>query len=193
GQVYVAFDRHTHVKAGLKYSADFPLVFCFDFNRTPYCVVVCQTDGQYVQVIDELTMDSATTWEVATELARRWSEKHRGDVYVYGDPMGQHQLSTTSHWSDYDIIQEVFTKAFSSVEMRAGFSAPPVVDRVNAVNAMLMNGMGQRRLFVSPKCRTLIRDFEQVTWHPTQRGQINKTGEANRLLTHMSDALGYYL
>ena len=192
GQVYVAFDRFKNV-ANVPYAPGYPLVFCFDFNRTPYCVTILQHDNERVNVIDEISLSQATTWDVANKLKERWGKIHNGkDVFIYGDPMGQHKLSTVSHRTDYDIIQQSLSEIFN-ISMRVKRRAPSIIDRVNAVNAMLLNGKGDRRMTIHPNCHSLIRDLEQVTWHPHTKGQLNKSGEANRMLTHMSDSLGYFI
>ena len=61
-------------------------------------------------------------------------------------------------------------------------------DRIALVNAAFENVVGQARMFVSPKCRELIKDFEQVGYqeHTTM---IDKTSDPRR--THLSDAIGY--
>jgi hypothetical protein len=73
-------------------------------------------------------------------------------------------------------------------------SNPLVRDRVNAVNAMLRNNEGERRLLVNPCCKPLIRDLERVSWkadsHDNLLPQLDK---ANPGLTHVSDALGYLI
>ena len=73
-------------------------------------------------------------------------------------------------------------------------SNPAVRDRVNAVNGMLCNQQGQRRLLVNPGCKQLIQDLERVSWkadsHDNLLPQLDKT---NPGLTHVSDALGYLI
>ena len=83
----------------------------------------------------------------------------------------------------YDIIKEILPN--SETRLRTN---PLVVDRVNAVNARLCNAKGQRRLFISPKCKHAIKDFEQVVWEEKAR----KESQADRDLTHISSAIGYY-
>ena len=65
-------------------------------------------------------------------------------------------------------------------------------DRVNAVNGLLCNTQKDRRLLLDPRCKRLIRDFEQVVWkadaHDNLLPQLDKS---NPELTHVSDALGY--
>src|ERR1700727_909321 len=67
---------------------------------------------------------------------------------------------------------------------------PPVRDRVSLVNARLRNARDEVRLFVDPKCRELIEDFEQVSYQEDST-QIDKDRDGKR--THLSDALGYLI
>ena len=67
---------------------------------------------------------------------------------------------------------------------------PAVRDRVTAVNSRLRNAKGDVRLFVDPKCKELIADFEQVAYREDSM-QIDK--EKDRRRTHLSDALGYLI
>jgi len=57
------------------------------------------------------------------------------------------------------------------------------MDRINAVNRMLLNDY----LSIEPgKCENLVKDFERVTF---KSGDLDKTTEPQ--LTHASDAAGY--
>jgi hypothetical protein len=77
---------------------------------------------------------------------------------------------------------------------QVGSSNPAVKDRVNCVNAKLRNQAGYRTLFVDPRCRQLIQDFERVHWktdlNGNALGEIDKSDPAR---THVSDALGYMI
>ena len=65
-------------------------------------------------------------------------------------------------------------------------------DRINCVNAMLCHQAGDRRLWIDPKCKHLILDFERVHWKTGSDGNalvnIDKSDPAR---THVSDARGY--
>jgi hypothetical protein len=64
---------------------------------------------------------------------------------------------------------------------------------VNAVNAMLCNSQGMRRLFIDPRCRRLIRDLERVVWKADGHGNVGaQLDKSDPELTHVSDALGYF-
>ena len=58
-------------------------------------------------------------------------------------------------------------------------------DRINNTNRIL----AASRVFIDPKCKKLINDLEKVTWKDNKPDQ---SGEA-KMLTHISDALGYGL
>src|SRR5580704_11091546 len=115
------------------------------------------------------------------------------NVRLYGDATGESR--STAGQSDYEIIRRFFrTETDFKVTYHIKSSNPPVRDRVNAVNAMLCNNEGERRLLVNPCCKQLIRDLERVSWKADSNDnllpQLDKT---NPGLTHVSDALGYVI
>jgi hypothetical protein len=77
-----------------------------------------------------------------------------------------------------------------SVKYRVAKSNPSVRDRVQLVNSRLRSAAGEVRLRVSPRCKELIRDFEQVSYK-ADSNQIDKDKDRRR--THLSDALGYLI
>jgi hypothetical protein len=71
-------------------------------------------------------------------------------------------------------------------------SHPAVKDRVNAVNAMFCSTLGERRLFLDPRCDELRKDLQQVVWKADVAGNITGAiDKSDRRRTHVSDALGY--
>jgi hypothetical protein len=65
---------------------------------------------------------------------------------------------------------------------------------VNLVNAKLCSAAGERRLFVDPQCRELLRDLERVRWKADATGRpTSELDKSDRMRTHVSDALGYYV
>jgi hypothetical protein len=106
---------------------------------------------------------------------------------VYGDASGN--CRQTVGGTDYDIVNQmlgcIFGRGLSTHVQKAN---PSVTARVLTVNARLQTAAGESSVFVSPKCKELILDFEQVTYSDKSR-EINKTRDTRR--THLSDALGY--
>ena len=114
----------------------------------------------------------------------------RRKVFIYGDASGAASRSVTGR-SDYQVIREFFrAEAEFDVRLLVPSANPPVRDRVNTVNARLVNAAGQRQVFVDPRCQELIADLEQVVYKAGST-QIDKDRDSAR--THTSDALGYYL
>jgi hypothetical protein len=95
----------------------------------------------------------------------------------------------TTGTTDYTMLQGFLYRAgFRKVKLRVPQKNPPVLSRVQKVNALLTNTLGEVRLEVDPKCDELIKDFEQVMFKPDS-GVIDKVRDLRR--THASDALGY--
>lgn len=195
GQVYHQFNRQIHVRE-MRPAPDRGFQVCFDFNRTPFSVVICQTvpskaGYEVVFAVDEVVVNETGTAEVCQEILRRLESygDTKGDIEIYGDPAGRHR-DTRNNRNDYDIIVREFAKYGPRLKRRWKNAAPPVVARVNAMNAALMNAKGEIRLYVSPKCETLRRDLERVVWKP---GTTDLDKTTDRRLTHASDALGYYI
>jgi len=186
-RVYSSFDRRFNVMP-LKQQPS-PLMWALDFNVDPMSSVVVQKWNRNFYVIDEIVLRHATTQMAAEEFIRRYPY-HSGGVRIFGDAAGSHSQSATG-LSDYDVIKSVFAERSA---MRATYDVakanPPVRDRVNLVNGLLQAANGANRLFVDPKCKELIADFEQVNYK-AESSQIDK--DSDRLRTHLSDALGYLL
>ena len=150
-----------------------------------------------VQVLDEIVLPNSNTAEMCEAFVSRvrsWGPLVPSyTVRLYGDAAGAAR-STAGH-SDYEIIRQFYQTAPDfHVSYHNKSSNPLVRDRVNAVNAMLCNNQGERRLLVNPCCKQLIRDLERVNWkadsHDNLLPQLDKT---NPGLTHVSDALGYLI
>lgn len=184
GRVYYAFERTKHVRQ-LEIDPTRPLLWALDFNVNPMCSVIAQKIGDKVVVLDEIVLSRASTSDACDEFERRFGY-HQAGVEVYGDASGARMQTAGS--TDYEIVNDFLRRAGYRYSMRVPRSNPAVRDRIALVNAAFENVVGQARMFVSPKCRELIKDFEQVGYqeHTTM---IDKTSDPRR--THLSDAIGY--
>jgi len=179
GRVYYSFDRDGNIKA-MEYEEKFPLILAVDFNVSPMKWAIIQKIGDSDYIIDELVKKDTSTEEMAREVLARYGNRQ---YTVYGDYSGTAR-QTSSRTTDYEIIKQILPGADLHVQPN-----PLVVDRINAMNARLKNAKGERKLFINPKCRHLIKDLEQVIWKEGKR-EIDKS---NIELTHISDAIGYYI
>lgn len=199
GRVYYAFER-SDVKP-VDYDPHFPLCWSLDFNIDPACSILCQVVHGRVHVLDEIALRSSSTYDVCQQFASPTSQGLASckqtplPVYVYGDATGESRKSAASR-TDWQIVRDFF--AGHGREYKATFRVPSrnpeVKDRINCVNAIISNAGGQRRLAVSPHCKQLIRDLEQVSWKTDANGNsIGDLDRSDRMRTHLSDALGYLI
>ena len=187
GRVYTAFDRAVHLRP-MEANPGLPLRWALDFNVDPMSSLIVQISSGEVRVLDEIVIRSATTVEACEAFLKRYPA-HPGGVMIYGDASGSHQQTTGA--TDYDMVREYFSvNSSATVSYRVPKSNPPVRDRTNLTNRQLQSASGKVALLVDPKCKELIKDFEQVNYK-SDTTVIDK--DRDRLRTHLSDALGYLL
>ncbi len=185
GRVYHAFDREQNVQV-LELDPELPLLWALDFNVDPMSSVVVQIAGDRIRVLDEIVLSRVTTLQACEEFERRFGG-HRAGVMIYADATGTRQQTTGK--SDIQMLEEFFRPGlYDRAEFRVPTSNPAIRDRVAAVNAKLHSASGERALVVDPRCRELVKDFEQVSYIENSQ-LIDKDRDAKR--THLSDALGY--
>lgn len=168
GVVYYEFDRDQHVKDVTKMPGT---ILCgMDFNVNPMTSVQCSyVNGQF-HIFDEIYQENSDTPKMVSELCKRGYS----GAWIYPDSTGKNRK--TSGLSDFQIIKE---NGF----VIKGVTNPLVQDRVNNINRLLKSN----RIIINPKCKKLINDLEKVSW---KDNQLDQKGE-NKMLTHISDALGY--
>jgi hypothetical protein len=187
GLVYEAFNRREHV-ADLMRDDSLPLRWALDFNVDPLSSVVAQIRDGEVEVLDEIVLSRASTEQACIEFVNRFPSWRRG-LLIYADASGRN-LQTTGT-SDAAIIGKFFQRfRRSDVTVKIPSSNPGVRDRVLTMNAKLKNAANEIGVRISPKCKELLKDFEEVTWVEGTH-EIDKARDKKR--THLSDALGYML
>lgn len=179
GRVYSNFDRaknvdHTVCDTGAE------ILVGMDFNVHPMSCVVAIRAADECHVLDALEVPSSNTEEVVAELRARYQGRR---IIVCPDPSGRARKSSAPvGQTDFTIIQR------AGMEVRAPMAAPPVVDRVNNVQAMLLSGDGRRRLKIHPRAHVLVRCLDGLTYK-----QGTSQPDKTMGLDHLSDALGYLL
>jgi len=197
GLAYYAFSRAENVMR-CEYDPSRPLIWSLDFNVHPMCSVLLQRDGDTVYVLDEMALENANTPAACEELLQRtagWRRQGPMTIEVYGDASG-YQRRTSGSGTDWSLIREFFArwKAEFQGSIRGANANPAVRDRVNIVNSRLCSASGERTLFIDPRCRELVKDFERVQWKAERTERVrDELDKSDRMRTHMSDALGYYL
>lgn len=193
GRAYYGFTRAGNCKP-LQYIPGRDLIFCFDFNVEPGIAVVLQEQEIGTCCIGEVYIPkNSNTPAVCRKLIADWAGKHTGRVLLYGDATGGARGTAKVDGSDWDLItRELRTVGHWSLGNRVSDSNPKERARVNAMNSRICNTAGKRQLWCDPtKCPWLVKDLENVTLLEGGSGEIDK--QRDSLLTHSSDALGYYV
>jgi hypothetical protein len=95
----------------------------------------------------------------------------------------------TTGVSDYTMVRDFLQRHdYKNAQFKVPPSNPSVRERVALMNTQLKAADEVSRLFVHPRCRELMQDFEEVTFKP-ESSVIDKDRDSKR--THLSDALGY--
>lgn len=207
GRAYRSFTDANKLPVRKLYNPALPLIFCFDFNVAPGVAAVCQeihlaTLGETVTaVIGEVWIpNNSDTPTVCRRLLKDWGQ-HAGNVDVYGDATGGARGTAKVAGSDWDLVKTHLRSGFPG-ESIAGFggrvqftvraSNPAERARVNAVNSRCKSTSGRIRLVVDPSAAPhVVTDLEGVRVVEGGSGEIDK--KADGKLTHISDALGYYV
>lgn len=179
GVVYHSFDRQTHVKK-CEFNPDLPIWVGQDFNIDPMSSVIMQPqpNGE-VWCIDEIFLKSSNVQEVCDELERRYW-RFMDNIVIFPDPAGKQRQHARGE-SSLDIFRQ---RGFKSIAHRR--KAPLVADRINSVNRRLLNADGEVFIYIDPKCKNMIRSFEQTMYKPGTPDVDKAAGEE-----HMADAIGY--
>jgi hypothetical protein len=199
GIVYYAFDREANVRT-VEHDPRLPLFWSLDFNINPMCAVIGQRDDDWVYVLDEIVLPDSNTGAACEEFLKRaepWLRRSQAPVQVdvYGDATGDARRSSASR-TDWQLVRDSLDRHRGRYRalFHKGSSNPAVRDRVNCVNAKLLNQAGDRRLVIDPRCKNLIQDFERVQWKTDPSGNAcNDIDKSDPARTHTSDALGYMI
>jgi hypothetical protein len=100
--------------------------------------------------------------------------------HIFPDATGASKHSS-SRYSDIELIRRQ-----PDFQVHVRHINPLVINRVNSVN----NNLNKGNVIIDPKCKSLIKDFEQVVNKKGTR-EIDKAGMSSDL-SHSSDAFGYY-
>jgi len=172
-----AFDREHNIKE-MPEGLDTRTIFLgCDFNVSPIAGCIFVQDKETLYCIDEIQMWNSNTQELADEVKRRYSNSK---IYAFPDPSGTARKTAANGLTDHTILQN------AGFIVKCPTKHNPVRDGINAVNSKLCNSLGERTLFVDPRCRRLIESLEKQTYKPGTSQPDKESG-----YDHMSDALRY--
>ena len=176
GQIYTQYDQLLNGSSQQVEKTDRVLIVGMDFNVTKMSARVFVTRGKEWHCVDELN-DLYDTPDMIEHLKMRYPDKR---LVIYPDASGKNRKSNGADITD---IKQLKNAGF---QVKAKDSNPRVRTRINSVNAMFCNSMGERRLFVNRLlCPQTHNDLTQQVY--------NKNGEPDKSSgnDHGNDAFGY--
>lgn len=179
GNVYSNFDRKlNHTDEEIQPGE--ALHVGMDFNVMNMAAGISVIRGGQPLTLAELAKVRDTPAMVKLLKDRYQSKGH--SITVYPDASGQNTSSKNASESDLSILRA------AGFNVRVGTTNPAVKDRVNAVEAMLLNAKGERRWKINTNnCPTTTECLEQQAW--------DKFGDPDKSTghDHMNDANGYFI
>lgn len=171
----------------------------FDFNVDPMvCILGQHRAGPYgvePHVVDAITLYGGSTVDQTCEAFLERYPRWPAGLVVYGDATGKDR-HVKSLRSNYDIIREKLQQA-GPVTLKVPLANPPVARRLNSVNRLLKNALGQTRLWIrkthpAKQCATrpLVQSLERTQKKSGTDDILKKSGET---ITHAGEALGYWV
>lgn len=175
GNVYNSFNRVTNSTKFKEedFNPNWPMYVGVDFNINIMATAIMFIDGHdQVFIVDEIFGERDTT----TLIARLKRQYPKRQVILICDASGARGTGIT------DVA--LFNNAgFNTTKIDR--SNPLVKDRVNSLNAKLLNGLGHPSLFVNiDSCPNIVQTFEQQGWK-------DDAPDKTQGLDHMADAIGY--
>ena len=184
-RTYHSFDLQNLYAYTLDLNA--PVILACDFNATekPMSWNIGQERDGKVYWAKTLSYRHTNTQAMCLKLDE-YFPVYPHTIILYGDFAGSKNTSNSSY-SDWQII-ETHLRNKCRIEKRVK-PCKSVRDRVAATNALLCNGLGERRMFAHPEhCKPLIDDWDRVQW---KDNGVELDG-SDPLRTHASDAVDYY-
>ena len=156
-----------------------PLYMGVDFNVDPLCGICAVKSNENLYVFDEIIFrGGATTWDLAEEVVNRYGVDRR--VITCPDPTGGARKTSGVGLTDHTILRR---SGFNVSSPKAPWK---IRDKITAVNTALYDAAGNRRTFIHPRCKELIKSLRTLTYAPNT-GMPNK----NLGVDHAFDAFGY--
>ncbi|APZ06956.1 terminase [Kosakonia cowanii] len=186
GTIYHQFDRRLNNCTDEEQPGE-PLFIGMDFNVGKMAAIVhVKREGlpravrELVKVYDTPAMIKRIQEEFWRYEGGRYVASRQ--IYIYPDASGDSRKSNCASLTDIAQLRE----AGFSVIVNA--SNPPVKDRINSMNAMFCNALGERRYLVNvQRCPVYTESLEQQVWD--KNGEPDKKADND----HPNDGGGYFI
>jgi hypothetical protein len=177
GVIYYCFDRRENHTDETVQRGDL-LHIGMDFNVGKMAAVIYVMRDGLPRAVDEF-MDVFDTPAMIEAIQKKYSrESHQ--IKIYPDASGKNRKSSDASNSDIALLEK------AGFDVCVNDANPAVKDRINAVNAMLCNTYGERRLLVNTNaCPKFTQCLERQVYNDL--GEPDKKGGFD----HANDGGGY--
>ena len=155
-----------------------PLHIGMDFNVDPMSACVGQIEKDKIYFVDEIVIYSSNTDEMVQEIRDRYGTKL--PIFIYPDPASKQRKTSAGGRTDLSILQN------AGFKVKVKNKHPAIRDRINAVNSKLKDSNGQRHIFVSQSCKTIVKGLQRQIYKENTNIPEKEEG-----FDHMNDAIGY--
>lgn len=185
GGIYHSFSKE-NVSESAKYERSFPIIIGCDFNVNPMCWVLGHKIDGKVYIFDEVFIRNTNTRKTLDHIITKY-ESHPSGWAFYGDASST-KRHTSAVKTDYLHIKN--DTRFDPRKVFFLLKNPAVRDRFATVNAGLCNALGEKKIFINPKCTHLIKDLEVMTYKEDTMEPEEYRGTD---IGHTADAFGYMI
>ena len=145
----------------VSYDPELPIYVSCDFNVAPMCWILAQLKENVLRIYDEIHITAnAKTTDALDELWNRHSN-HKKKFYFVGDATSASR-HTSAAITDYQTIENDKRFIEGLRYIRFPSANPGHAASIDSLNAFVKNAAGERRLIVDPKCKYLIKDFQNT-------------------------------
>tara|TARA_B110000977_G_scaffold194615_1_gene271561 strand:+ start:3226 stop:4356 length:1131 start_codon:yes stop_codon:yes gene_type:complete len=176
GNIAYNFIREDHIKELDNPDTRIIEVGC-DFNVSPITATIGIRKGEDLYIIDEILMHNSNTQELAEEIRNRYPTSK---VFCFPDPAGSARKSSANGHTDHTILQN------AGFIVKAPRKHDPVRDRINALNARLLDANKERHLYITKNAKYTIESLEKYTYKEGTQIPDKDSG-----YDHIFDALTY--
>lgn len=199
-RIYYAYNENLNFKRqAYTVRNDIPVSISYDFNigmGKPMSLCLSQYDVKKdtFHFFDEVIVHGFRTQDTLDEMSNRGIFEMPVTFEIHGDATGGAR-TTASNWSNYEIIENFLSNYRTKTGLKLNYqlfipkSNPPIKERHNIVNGYCSNSLGEHRLFVYEKCKT-INEGLKLTTLKKGADYIEDDGP-NHPYQHVTTALGY--
>lgn len=186
GTVYNQFDITLNHSNEIEQPGE-PLFIGMDFNVGKMSAIIhVKRNGNPVAVRE--IIDAYDTPDMIRRIKEQFwlydgdDYRKAREIYIYPDASGGSRKSVNASKTDIQLLKDAQFKVV------VNSANPPVKDRINSMNGMFCNAMGERKYLVNTKmCPAYSENLQQQVW--AKNGEPDKTAGND----HTNDAAGYFI